>query len=224
MNRQEVGTFNEYEKELRKAEKKVAGEIDPGARALVVAVGVLVAMVSLVLPHAGEATGLDVLTMSSKAEAETIKLPSTIFVYLLVIFAIGFSGLALVTRRWVLALIALAGTCVCSVAGMLAIWTRNTVGVHDIDTPNGAGIGLFLGWFVAMALVFHWGRVVWNRSTYHLQVAADRRAQAARHEAFGMSLQRPVAPKGAAEGNSDGKTDAGQVDDEKEAPGETPEA
>lgn len=194
MSKNDVGTFNEYEKELRKAEKKVSGEIDPGARALVVAVGVLLAMVSLVLPHAGDATGLDVLTMSSKADAETIKLPSTIFVYLLVVFAIGFSALALVTRRWVLALIALAGTCVCSVAGLLAVWTRNTVGVHDSAAPAGAGIGLFLGWFVAMALVFHWGRVVWNRSAYHLQIAEERRAEAASREAFGMSLQRPVAP------------------------------
>ena len=197
MNKHDTGTFNEYEKELRKTEKKVAGEIDPGARALVVAVGVLLAMVSMVLPHAGEATGLDVLTMSAKADAEAIKVTSTIFVYLLVIFAIGFSSLALVTRRWVLALIALAGTCVCSVAGLLAIWTRNTVGVNDTATPNGAGIGLFLGWFIAMALVFHWGRVVWNRSTYHLQIAEDRRAEAAKREAFGMSLQQPVAPTGA---------------------------
>ncbi|ALG84619.1 hypothetical protein [Gordonia phthalatica] len=219
MNKQEAGTFNEYEKELRKAEKKVAGEIDPGARALVVAVGVLVAMVSLVLPHAGEATGLDVLTMSSKAQAEAIKLPSTIFVYLLVIFAIGFSGLALVTRRWVLALVALAGTCISSVAGLLAVWTRNTVGVHDIDTPTGAGIGLYLGWFVAMALVFHWGRVVWNRSTYHLQVAEDRRAEAARREAFGMSLQHPVAPKSAPASGADA-----EKSDEDQTPGETPEA
>ena len=48
------GQFAAYEDELRAAEKKVAGEIDPGARALMVAVGVLVAMMSLVLPHTGQ--------------------------------------------------------------------------------------------------------------------------------------------------------------------------
>lgn len=191
---EERRTFDEYERDLRKAEKKVSGEIDPGARAMVVAVCVLLAMVSLVLPHAGGATGLDVLTMSSKTDVESIKLPSQIFVYLLAIFSIGFSSLALITRRWVLALIALAGTCVAAVAGLLALWTRNTVGVNEVLAPSGAGWGLILGWAVTMVLVFHWARVVWDRSTYHLQIAEERRAQAATREAFGMSLQRPVAP------------------------------
>ena len=38
------GTFAQYEDDLRRAERKVAGEIDPGARAVVVAVAVLAAM------------------------------------------------------------------------------------------------------------------------------------------------------------------------------------
>ncbi|MGB3603952.1 hypothetical protein [Gordonia sp. (in: high G+C Gram-positive bacteria)] len=194
MSKEDMETFNQYEKELRKAEKKVAGEIDPGARAMVVAACVLLAMLSLVLPHAGKATGLDVITMSQTAHDEHIKLPSQIFVYLLVIFAIGFSSLALLTRRWILAWIALCGTAVAAVAGMLAIWTRNTVGVGETVKPSGAGAGLILGWFVTMVLVFHWARVVWNRSTYQLALEQQRRAEAADREAFGLSLQRPVAP------------------------------
>ncbi|EGD54031.1 hypothetical protein [Gordonia neofelifaecis] len=193
-NKDDLETFDKYERELRKAEKKVAGEIDPGARAVVVAICVLLAMVSLILPHAGDATGLDVLMMSDKAHAEHIKLPSEVFVYLLVIFGIGFSTLALVTRRWVLAWIALAGTAVDAVAGMLAIWTRNTVGVDETTTPSSAGAGLLLGWAVSIVLVFHWARVVWNRNTYQLALEQERRAEAANREAFGMSLQRPVAP------------------------------
>ncbi|MBY4569745.1 hypothetical protein ACK8HH_08010 [Gordonia sp. LUNF6] len=194
MSKNDLDTFTRYERELRKTEKKVAGEIDPGARAVVVAVCVLLAMVSLVLPHAGDATGLDVLMMTDKATAEHIKLPSEIFVYMLAIFGIGFSTLALITRRWVLAWIALAGTAVDAVAGMLAIWTRNTVGVDETASPSGAGAGLLLGWAVAIVLVFHWARVVWNRNSYHLALEQERRAEAANREAFGLSLQRPVAP------------------------------
>nr|WP_186349787.1 hypothetical protein [Gordonia spumicola] len=183
-------TFGEYEDDLRKAEQKVAGEIDPGARAVVVAVCVLVALLSVILPHAGEANGLDVLTMSATAHAESIALPSRVFVYLLVIFGIGFSVIALLTRRWVIAWIALCGCAVASVAGMLAIWTRNTVGVASWSEPSGASIGLILGWFAAIVLTFHWSRTVWARSNYHLALEAERRAKAAEAEAAGLALQR----------------------------------
>lgn len=215
MSKEETDTFNQYEKELRKAEKKVAGEIDPGARAIVVAVCVLLAMVSLVMPHAGDATGLDVLTMSQTAVDEHIKLPSRIFVYLLVIFAIGFSSLALITRRWILAWIALCGTAVAAVAGMLSLWTRNTVGVGETVAPSSGGIGLYLGWAVTIVLVFHWARVVWNRSEYQLSLEQKRRADAAKREAFGLSLQRPIAPSSKAKAAQDkAATDAAKPDDE----------
>lgn len=182
-----------YEKDLRKAERKVAGEIDPGARAMVVAIGVIVAMVSLILPHAGDATGLDVLSMSGRAHAQRIALPSQIFVWLLVVFGIGFSMLALLTRRWVLSWIALSGCAVTSVAGMLAIWTRNTVGVGGVAPPSGAGAGLILGWLVAIVLTFHWARVVWARSTYQLALEQERREQAAVAEQFNRALRRREA-------------------------------
>ena len=186
--------FGAFEDDLRKAEQKVAGEIDPGARAVVVAVCVLVALVSVVLPHAGDANGLDVLTMSSDTGAEQIALPSKIFVYMLVIFGVGFSMLALVTRRWVLAWIALCGCAVTSVAGILAIWTRNTVGVDSLDMtrPSGAGIGLILGCITMIVLTFHWARVVWARTNYHLALEAERRAKAADLDARGRSLQTLV--------------------------------
>ncbi|WOC14409.1 Rv2732c family membrane protein [Gordonia sp. MP11Mi] len=186
--------FGEFEEDLRKAEQKVAGEIDPGARAVVVAVCVLVALVSVVLPHAGDASGLDVLTMSSATGAEQIALPSKIFVYMLVIFGVGFSMLALVTRRWVLAWIALCGCAVTSVAGILAMWTRNTVGVNSLDMtrPSGAGIGLILGCITMIVLTFHWARVVWGRTNYHLALEAERRDKAAEREARGRALQKLV--------------------------------
>ncbi|MFT3715010.1 MAG: hypothetical protein QM774_03430 [Gordonia sp. (in: high G+C Gram-positive bacteria)] len=183
-------TLRAYEKELRKAERKVAGEIDPGARALVVAVGILAAMLSLILPHAGDATGLDVLTMTARAHAQRIALPSQIFVWLLVVFVIGFSAFALLSRRWVVAWIALSGSAIASVAGMLAIWTRNTIGVGGVQPPSGAGAGLILGFLVAIVMTFHWSRVVWARSSYHLALEAERRRHAASAEAFGLALQQ----------------------------------
>ncbi|MFC0315250.1 hypothetical protein ACFQNE_09240 [Gordonia phosphorivorans] len=178
-----------YEKDLSKAERKVAGEIDPGARGMVVAVCVLLAMVSLLLMHAGSASGLEVLTNAPDADAERIALPSQIFVWLLAVFGVAVSMLALATRRWVLAWIALCGCAVAAVAGMLAIWTRNTTGVGGLEPPSGAGAGLLLGWAVVIVLTFHWSRVVWARSTYQLALEDERRQQAAIAEAFYQALR-----------------------------------
>ncbi|MCK8612529.1 Rv2732c family membrane protein [Gordonia sp. C13] len=189
--------FKEYEQDLRKAERKVAGEIDPGARAVVVAIAVLLAMVSLVLPHTGSVTGLEVLSFAPEAAAERVTIVSKIFVYLVAIFGIVVSMLALLTRRWILAWIALCGCAIACVAGMLAWWSRNTPGVGGVQPPSGVGIGLVLGWISVFVLAFHWSRVVWARSSYHLAMEAERRRQAAEQEAYASALYHkdPEQPK-----------------------------
>ncbi|WP_238403612.1 Rv2732c family membrane protein [Gordonia desulfuricans] len=192
-----------YEKDLRRAERKVAGEIDPGARGIVVAVAVLVAMVSLVLPHTGSANGLDVLTMSPDAITERVAITSRVFVWLVVVFGIGFSMLALLTRRWVLAWIALCGCAIACVAGMLAWWTRNTPGVGGVEPPSGVGVGLILGWIAVFVLTFHWSRVVWARSSYHLALEQQRRQENAAREAATLSLYKRLDAAAEAAKNDD---------------------
>ncbi|MFW0797330.1 hypothetical protein AAFP30_26230 [Gordonia sp. CPCC 205515] len=189
-DRVSAGRLAEYESDLRKAERKVAGEIDPGMRALVVAGAVLLAMLSLVLPHTGAASGIEVLTSAPDADAARITITSKVFVYLLLIFDIGFSVLALLTRRWTIAWIALCGSAVSVVAGVLAWWSRNTPGVGGVEPPSGVGIGLILGLVAAVVLTFHWARVVWARSTYHLALEEERRKEAAAREELARSLQR----------------------------------
>jgi preprotein translocase subunit Sec61beta len=184
-----AGGLAAYESDLRRAERKVAGEIDPGMRAVVVAVGVLVAMLSMVLPHTGTASGIEVLTFAPDADAERVTITSEVFVYLLTIFGIGVSAFALLTRRWLLAWIALCGNAVACVAGMLAWWSRNTPGVGGIEPPSGVGIGLIIGWLAVLVLTFHWARVVWARSTYHLALEEQRRKEAATRDAVARSLQ-----------------------------------
>ncbi len=182
--------FEQFEGALRKAERKVAGEIDPGARAVVVAIAVLVAAVSLALPHTGSVNGFDVLSFNADAQAAKITITSRVFVYLLLIFGVLFSALALVTRRWVLAWIALCGCMVAVVAGMLAWWTRTTPGINAatgadgrlLPPPGGVGIGLILGIVAIVVLSFHWARVVWSRNAYQLSLESQRREAAAREE------------------------------------------
>ena len=55
--------------EIEAAERRVAREIDPGARALVVAILVFVLLGSFALPHTGDVRGWDVLFGSHGAAA-----------------------------------------------------------------------------------------------------------------------------------------------------------
>ncbi|PTR26649.1 hypothetical protein C8K36_105222 [Rhodococcus sp. OK519] len=166
--------IEEYQKDFEAAEKKIAGEIDPGMRAVVVAVCVLVLLLSFTLPHTGSANGWDVLIYAPSAVDEHVKLPSRIFVWLALVFGGVFSILALLTRRWVVAWIALAGTAVSTVFGMLAIWSRQTLPAAEASS-SGPGFGLVLGWLTVIVLTFHWLKVVWTRTAVHLAAEEERR-------------------------------------------------
>ncbi len=172
------GDFEAFRKEIDDAERRVAGEIEPGARALVVAILVFVLIVSFVLPHTGDARGFDALIGGPVAAKAAITLPSRVFAWLAVVFGVGFSMLALLTRRWVLAWIALAGSAVASVAGMLAVWSRQTAGPGH----PGPGVGLIIAWIAVILLTFHWARVVWTRTAVHLAAEEARRRAAAQRQ------------------------------------------
>ena len=170
--------FEAYRADLEAAERRVAGEIDPGARALVVAILVFVLVVSFILPHTGAARGVDILMGDDKAIAAGVALPHRVFCWLALVFGVGFSMLALLTRRWTVAWIALAGSAVSSAIGLLAVWSRQTAAVGH----PGPGVGLILGWITVIMLAFHWARVVWTRTAVQLAAEAQRRQDAVGRE------------------------------------------
>ncbi|MGE5694165.1 MAG: hypothetical protein ACM4D3_02725 [Candidatus Sericytochromatia bacterium] len=172
------GDFEAYRREIEAAERKVAGEIEPGARALVVAVLVFVVLVSFLLPHAGGARGFDALVGGPRAAEAAIALPQKLFSWLALVFSVGFSILALLTRRWVLAWIALAGSAIASAVGMLAVWSRQTAGAGH----PGPGVGLIIAWIAVILLTFHWARVVWTRTAVHIAAEEERRRAAAERQ------------------------------------------
>lgn len=161
--------------EIEAAERRVAGEIDPGPRALVVAVLVFVLLGSFILPHTGHVRGWDVLISGHGAGDAAIALPSRVFAWLALVFGVGFSMLALTTRRWALAWVALAGSALAAGAGLLAIWSRQTVAAGH----PGPGLGLIVAWLTVLALTFHWARVVWSRTVVQLAAEEQRRRVAA---------------------------------------------
>ncbi len=174
--------FDDFKGDIDDVERRMAREIDPGARALVVAILVFVILVSFVLPHAGSARGLDVLVGDDAAIREAIALPSRVFTWLVLVFSVGFSILALLTRRWGLAWIALAGSAIACPLGMLAVWSRQTVA----EPHPGPGIGLIVAWIAVILLSFHWARVVWSRTAVQLAAEEQRRRQAAERPTKGL--------------------------------------
>jgi hypothetical protein len=86
--------------------------------------------------------------------------------------------LALLTRRWALAWIALSGSAIASVIGMFAVWSRQTAGAGH----PGPGIGLIIAWVAVILLTFHWARVVWSRTAVHLAAEEERRRAAAERQ------------------------------------------
>ncbi|MCV7257029.1 Rv2732c family membrane protein [Mycobacterium shimoidei] len=172
------GEFDAYRADMEAAEQRVAREIDPGARAVVVSILVFVLLASFILPHTGGVRGWDVLFGGPVSADAAVALPSRVFTWLVLVFSVGFSMLALLTRRWALAWVALAGSALASAVGLLAVWSRQTVSVGH----PGPGVGLIVAWITVMLLTFHWGRVVWSRTIVQLAAEEQRRRAAAERQ------------------------------------------
>jgi hypothetical protein len=179
---QNNGGFEEFKGDIEAAERRVAREIDPGARALVIAIAVFVLLLTFVLPHTGDTKGWDVLVGDEAAIRNGIALPSRVFGWLALVFGVGFSMLALLTRRWGLAWIALAGSTVASFTGLLAVWSRQTAPAHH----PGPGIGLIIAWLTVIVLAVTWSRAVWARTALQLAAEEERRRQAAERQNKGL--------------------------------------
>jgi hypothetical protein len=176
------GDFEDFKGDMEAVERRVAREIDPGSRALAVAVLVFVLLVSFLLPHMGGAKGLDVLIGDSAALRDGVSLPSRVFSWLALVFSVGFSIAALLTRRWALAWIALAGSAVACPIGMLAVWSRQTAP----EPHPGPGTGLLVGWIAVILLTYFWARIVWTRSAVQLAAEEQRRRRAAERQKRGL--------------------------------------
>jgi hypothetical protein len=190
--------------EIEAAERRVAREIEPGPRAFVVAILVFVLLGSFILPHTGAVRGWDVLFSSHGAGSAALALPSRVFAWLALVFGIGFSMLALLTRRWALAWIALAGSAIACGAGLLAVWSRQTVAAGH----PGPGVGLIVAWITVILLTFHWARVVWSRTIVQLAAEEQRRRIVAQQQSQTLLESLQTDPDEADSGDNPDSPDA----------------
>jgi hypothetical protein len=82
----------------------------------------------------------------------------------------------------VLAWIALAGSTVASLTGLLAVWSRQTAAAQY----PGPGIGLIIAWLTVIVLAITWARAVWARTALQLAAEEERRRQAAEQHKKGL--------------------------------------
>jgi hypothetical protein len=141
--------------ELSDVERTVERRIDPGAGAVVVAVGVLVLLATLVLPWSGSTAGWEVL-----AGTQSFGLLPRLFAFTAIGFGVVGSALALATRWWALAWVCAVGCGFSVVDGVWAIWSRQ-VGVPDGAT--GAGPGLVVALLAVLVLAVSWVRIALRR-------------------------------------------------------------
>ena len=166
--------------EIEAAERRVARGIDPSPRLFVVSILVFVLLGSFILPHTGTVPGWDVLFSTHGAGAAAVALPSRVFTWLALVFGVGFSMLALLIRRWALAWVALAGSALAGAAGLLAIWSRQTVAAGH----PGPGVGLVVAWLTVIVLAVQWARVVWSRTIVQLAAEEQRRRIVSRQQSM----------------------------------------
>ncbi|ALE74410.1 MULTISPECIES: hypothetical protein [unclassified Pseudonocardia] len=138
--------------EIDDAGRAATRRIDPGTRAMLIAVAVVAAVASLLLPWVAGAPGWEVLAGGAAGPLPRL------FSVTLTVFAIVVSASALLTRLWVLAWLAAFGCGISSVNGVWAIWSQQT------GAAGGPGFGLVLGVIAVVLLTFVWAGAALARS------------------------------------------------------------
>lgn len=147
--------LRELNAELSGLPKQVERRIDPGMRAVVVSVGVLVLVGAVLLPWVAGSPGWQIAT----GAAGYGPLPR-LFAFTLLGFGVLGSVLALGTRWWPLAWVCALGCGISTVNGLWAIWSRQ-IGA-DTGLP-GPEIGMILGVVGVLLLTFTWAGIALRR-------------------------------------------------------------
>ena len=136
-----------------KAPRRTFRQIDPGARAMVIAVCVMLMIVSALLPWVQSASGWQVL-FGLAPKTTPIGLVPVLFAFCAMLFGVLVSGAALVTRLWALSFAAAAGCGFSLLTSLLAVWSQQSTSSHE--PGPGPGIGIILGLLTLIVLTFQW--------------------------------------------------------------------
>jgi hypothetical protein len=133
---------------------------DPGVRALVAAVAVLVLLGAAALPWVGSAAGWQVLIGQSQATKVAGIAPRAFLVIALVFGVVG-SMAALAIRRYGAAWVTSLGCDLAVLFGALSIWSQQTSSSHH--PGPGPGIGIIVAELAMLVLAGVWAGITWKR-------------------------------------------------------------
>lgn len=151
-----------YRQDFAAIEHRVAREFAAGRRLPVLIGAVAILVVGLFLPHAESVSAWAAVTDTSAVHPSAVTAPLRLFVVFVVVFGIGVSTVALCTRRWALAWLAMVGAGVGTVLGLLSCWSQQSLPVGA--RPDGIAYGLLITWAVMAVLTALWIPVVWSRT------------------------------------------------------------
>lgn len=121
-------------------------------QAMVTLIFSAILLTSLLLPHAGDMSGWDVLLRSQGAD-NPIQIRSSMFAWSIVATSAA-AALALLSRRWIFALSTAFGAVWTTLLGTFVAWTQQSFGGRS-EAASGAGLGLFIGILASAALAYN---------------------------------------------------------------------
>lgn len=139
----------ELRAEIDAVERSALRRVDPGIRAAVIAVAIMVLLLGITLPWVGDANGWDVLRGTANP-VDRVGLLPRLFGSVALGSGVILSVLALVTRRWGLVWISGLGCAYGALDGIWAIWSRQTT------LGPGPGIGMVLAVVAVTVLAVQW--------------------------------------------------------------------
>jgi hypothetical protein len=138
----------------------VERKFDPGARAMVAAVAVLVLLGAAALPWVGSVPGWEVLLGQSEA-SKVAGIAPRVFLTIALAFGVLGSVTALGMRRYGAAWVTSLGCDLAVLFGALSIWSQQTSSSHH--PGPGPGIGMILAELAMVVLAGVWAGITWKR-------------------------------------------------------------
>ena len=152
--------LSDLQVEAPAAPRRVFRQIDPGVRALVVAVCVMLMLVAALLPWVEGATGWQVL-FGLAPKGTVVGFVPELFAVCAMAFGVLVSGAALVTRLWALAFVGAAGCGFSTLTALLAVWSQQATSSHE--PGPGPGPGIILGLVTLIVLTYQWVKLTFTR-------------------------------------------------------------
>lgn len=146
--------------QIDQVERGVLRRIDPGAKAMIIAVAVFILVIAALLPWVHGVAGWQVLVSGPNTSSKADVIPRVFGIGVFVFGVLG-SAIALGTRRWTVAWVCAFGCGAFTVLGVVSLWAQQSSASHQ--PGPGPGAGLILAELCMLVLAVNWARAVWSR-------------------------------------------------------------